>query len=492
MPAPDTETAPKAETDRKRINMNGKYLLLGVSILLIIFGGFAALQMLTLMDSILSSGNAWAILTALYVLVMCFAELALGIAGVIRCGDPSKAGFFIVSGVVIFLLSGVNIARLILAGTFQISLLIGLILPVLFIVGGIIKKNTMQMPDAAGSKRPALRRVLYVAAIAVIAVLAATIVGLPFVDQSLTILSLKKLDDYPLYSINYYGDYNLNYEADNPKIDRHCTTFLAFNGKGEPIYARNFDDAFQSHPMAMVTTHAPGKYATIAMCDLFFMGYKPGHLPAGSLMKDQALLYSPRVPTDGMNDYGVAISFQGVPYHDDTSADPGKKSVDQTAMMRLVLDNARNVEEAVDLIKSCNVVLEGAHVPGPDEPKDNDGLDSTHFLLADASGNCVIVEFIGGEVVIVKKSDPWQVVTNFIVSGRVHDGVGQDRDSIAEDELRVKNGVLSEDEAMALLQKVSQPGTHWSAVYNLKTGEVWLAMARNYSKIIKFKLQMHN
>jgi hypothetical protein len=222
------------------------------------------------------------------------------------------------------------------------------------------------------------------------------------------------------------------------------------------------------------------------------MGYSGLRQPVGSILTDQALLYSPRVPLDGMNEYGVAISFQGVPYHDrDSSADPNKKSVDQTAMMRLVLDNAKNVDEAVELIKTYNVVLEGAHVPLPGEPRDHDGLDSTHFLLADAQGNSVIVEFIRGQVVVVRKSERWQIVTNFIVSGQTCDGVGQDRYKTAEDELRARNGVLSVDEAMALLQKVSQVGTHWSAVYNLKTGEVRVAMARNFDKILTFKLQMH-
>lgn len=469
----------------------GKSLLLGVSILFIIFGGFAALDILVLIDSILSSNNIRTVLVGIYAFALCVIDLALGILGVIKCGNSSKASFFIVSGIVIFILCGINIARLILESAFQISNLIGLALPILFIIGGIIRKNSMRKPEMAASPKPVMRRVLSIISISVIAMIAAVMAGLPFVNHSLTILSLKKVDDYPLYSMTYYGEYNLNYEVENPKIGRHCTSFLAFNEKGEPIYGRNFDDALQSHPIAMLTTRAPGKCAAIAMSDLFYMGYNHGHLPTGSIVTDQALLYSPRVPLDGMNEYGVAISFQGVPYHEDTSADPNKKSVDQTAMMRLVLDNAKNVDEAVNLIKSYNVVLEGSHVRGIDEPGDNDGLDSTHYLLADAFGNSVIVEFIGGEVIVIKKNAPWQVITNFIISGQNHDGVGQDRYQIAEDELSAKNGILTEDEAMMLLKKVSQAGTHWSAVYNLKTGEVRLAMTQDYSNILKFKLQMH-
>ncbi len=447
------------------------------SILFIIFGGIAAIEMFILMDSVLSLRNTAAALIGLYVLAMCIAEFILGIAGAIKCGNPVKADFFIRSGIVLLILCGVNILRLIFAGGFQITYLIGLVLSVLFIAGGIMRKKSMRLTDAASAPKPKAR-IPAAIAIIVTAVLAAVFAGLPLINQSLTILSLKKLDNYPLYSIAYYGEYNLNYEVPNPKIpvvdSLQCTSFLAFNGKGEPMLCRNLDNALAYHPIAMLTTNAPGKCATISITDLYYLGYSGDRQPSGSVTKDRALLEAPRIVIDGMNEYGVAFAVLDVPYAD-PPADPGKKSVDHTAMMRLALDGVKNVDQAVEMIKSYNVVL----------------TRPIHFMIADAGGDSAIIEFVNGEVVVTKKSDPWQAVTNFIVSSQDQEGEGQDRYKTAQDELRSKNGSLSEDEAMALLKKVARSGTHWSVIYNLKTGEVRLALAQNYKNILKFKMQMH-
>lgn len=63
-----------------------------------------------------------------------------------------------------------------------------------------------------------------------------------------TIYSLDKVDDYPLYSMRYYGDYHLNYDAATDisitdastalnEFDMMCSCFLTKNEKGNPIFA---------------------------------------------------------------------------------------------------------------------------------------------------------------------------------------------------------------------------------------------------------------
>lgn len=447
------------------------------SILFIIFGGIGVLEIYVQMDYFLSLRDFWAAVIVFYVLAMCTVELVLGILGLLKYGKPAKANFFILSGAVIAILCGVNIVRLILLGGFDVTYLINIVLSVLFVAGGIMRKKSIKTAETAAPK-PKAHRILSATAIAAVAVAATVFAGLQFVNQSLTIMSVKKIDNYPLYSITYFGDYNLDYEVKNPKLpgsSPECTSFLAFNGNGEPMLCRNLDNALAYDSIAILKTNPPGKCATISITDLYYMGYAFDREPTGSIIKDRSLLNTPRVVIDGMNEYGVAFAVLSVP-HADPPIDPNKKSTDDSGIMRLALDKAKNVDEAVDVIKSYNIV--------PTNP--------IHFMIADADGNSVIVEFEGGKIITVKKTDSWQAVTNFIVSSPGQEGDGQDRYKIAEDELAAKNGRLTEDEAMALLKKAARPDTHWSIIYNLRTGDVRLALAQNYENILKFKLQMHS
>ncbi len=101
----------------------------------------------------------------------------------------------------------------------------------------------------------------------------------PHIQAARTIGSLRKVDDYPLYTMTYFGGYDLDYSAYNPSLavaggDMLCSSFLARNEKGEPLFCRNLDYTLTSHPIVMVSTGAPGKNAGLAICDLFYLGYR--------------------------------------------------------------------------------------------------------------------------------------------------------------------------------------------------------------------------
>jgi hypothetical protein len=301
----------------------------------------------------------------------------------------------------------------------------------------------------------------------------------PRINEARTILSLQKVDDYPLYTMTYYGDYRLDYTVNNPNLQaesgRLCSSFLAMNEKGEPLFCRNLDYMLADHPIVMVGTSAPQKNAGLGICDLYYLGYRKDKLPSGSLFSDRALLTAPRLTMDGMNEYGVALAILSVP-HAEPTLDPQKQTIDEAAAVRLILDQAKSVEEAVEVLKGYNMLFhEGA----------------SHFMIADGNGDSAVVEFVNGEIVAIKSDNPWQVVTNFILSGKSREGVGQDRYDLAEETLEKARGILSEEEAMKLLGRISQPGTLWSVIYNLKTGEARLALKMKYDQLHTFALKMH-
>jgi len=54
--------------------------------------------------------------------------------------------------------------------------------------------------------------------------------------------------------------------------------------------------------------------------------------------------------------------------------------------------------------------------------------------------------------------------------------------------LQASNGVMSGDEAMTLLQNVSQSITMWSIVYGGQNGSVSVAMGRDYTTVHDFSM----
>jgi len=129
------------------MNAPGKTLLKVVSIIYIVIGAFCALLMILslFLGSLLASlannifGALGGILGgALFIvfLIPAAADLIVGIIGVKFCGDPSKASFFIVVG---FIMGGLMLISLF--GAFSIWNLLGLVLPILYIIGGYRNKK---------------------------------------------------------------------------------------------------------------------------------------------------------------------------------------------------------------------------------------------------------------------------------------------------------------------------------------------------------------
>jgi hypothetical protein len=132
------------------MNAPGKGLLKVVSILYIVFGGIFALCMILslFLGSLFVSlaGNMFGAfggilggLLFVVFLIPAAVDLVVGIIGVKQSGDPSKALFFIIFG---FILGGLTLISLI--SSFSVWGLLGLVMPVLFIVGGFMNKNASQ------------------------------------------------------------------------------------------------------------------------------------------------------------------------------------------------------------------------------------------------------------------------------------------------------------------------------------------------------------
>lgn len=160
-----------------------------------------------------------------------------------------------------------------------------------------------------------------------------------------------------------------------------------------------------------------------------------------------------------------------------TNQETDKVDITTTTAIRMMLDSCATVDEALALLAQYDM--------------HSSANSCYHFQIADASGASAIVECIGDEMSILEPGDEttmgalsgaegvtYQAATNFLLTPGDYDfGGGQDRYQVLMETLTAVNGVLSEEDAMSLLQSVSREvqirddgsvfQTQWSVVYNL-------------------------
>ena len=194
------------------------------------------------------------------------------------------------------------------------------------------------------------------------------------------------------------------------------------------------------------------------------------------LAERRGLLEAPSWPFDGMNEAGVAVGMAAVPQADQRR-DPGKPTIDSLEVMREILDRAGSVDEAVAILEQYNIDWEG----GP----------PLHYLVADRSGRAALVEFHGGQIIVLPNAGPWHAATNFTRSAVAGDAAGQcPRYDTLVRRLTEVRGALDSRAALDLLQAVAQTesATQWSVVYGMTTGQVEVVTGQAYDRTHSFRL----
>ncbi|PKM93099.1 MAG: hypothetical protein CVU84_17550 [Firmicutes bacterium HGW-Firmicutes-1] len=256
-----------------------------------------------------------------------------------------------------------------------------------------------------------------------------------------------------------------------------CTTYSAQNVAGDYLYGRNCD-YFSDDTAILLYTKPNDGYASVSMTDGVYFGYENENSNIEEIKKYmKAAAY---FPVDGMNECGVAIASCSVLAKNKNEL--GKVSISSLNVIRLVLDYAKDVDEAVELMKKYNLYFELTDI-----------VDQSHYMISDATGKSVIVEFVKGEMIVLNSNYPWQVNTNFVISNfeKEEDALGVCyRYKLAFNDLKEKKGVLKENEPMELLSDVSQEHTLYSTVYNKTSGDIQVAIRRKYESTYQFKIEM--
>jgi antitoxin component YwqK of YwqJK toxin-antitoxin module len=309
--------------------------------------------------------------------------------------------------------------------------------------------------------------------------------------QRASLRTIRQLSPYPLYFMEtrdegaftaflaqgmpgYWTGLPLanDLRRDEPEL---CSTFMVRRRPNGAIFGHNNDH----RPYAvLVLRHVPqGGYASISVVNVPTMNDVSANPGLARFQGRTSFLRAPFYPQEGMNERGVAISGMSSPGQE-RLIDPRRPTLSYEQAMRLVLDHAADVDEALQLLGSCN--LADSH--------------QQHLLVADASGRSAVVEYFGGRMVAVRNDVEWQVATNFPLYGRSLPERRSEcwRYDEAWSRFAGRNRGFTLEEAMEVLRAISMSEpleTVTSAAYDLERGRMLLALGRDYGRTWGFRLQ---
>ena len=283
-----------------------------------------------------------------------------------------------------------------------------------------------------------LKLVLILTPVALVLILAVVALGAwrMFGTFIVAARSIRKLQD-GLYVMEYRGDYGFDAflaqggAADDSAVadyligflsrgyyrkadneirpgDYGCTTVCVKDENGAVYFGRNFD--WKKGRAMIVHTVPENGYESLSTCGLDFLGFGDDYEPDGSMPERIQTLAAIYVPVDGMNERGLVVADLMAGDKEETHQKTDKPDLTTTTAIRLLLDRAANVDEAVELLKQydMNSSIGAAH----------------HFAVADKSGKSVVVEYVDGEMLVTETN----VVTNHYLADCPKKGVG-DEDS---------------------------------------------------------------
>ena len=180
-----------------------------------------------------------------------------------------------------------------------------------------------------------------------------------------------------------------------------------------------------------------------------------------------------------MNDQGLFFDWALCPKSDP----PGfsfKKKIATFSMPENILAECATVGEAVEWLKQYNILFIRSHI-----------------MLVDRSGNSAVVEWVDGEMRVIRKSDDYQVMTNLWLS---HPELGNYpcwRNNKVTEMMANRND-FSVGYFASLVKTVSEykrsedgqeSGTIYSNIYDLSTANVYIYYKRDFENPIKINLE---
>lgn len=255
-----------------------------------------------------------------------------------------------------------------------------------------------------------------------------------------------------------------------------CSTVSVKSENGGYLFGRNFD--WNTCNALIVHSVPQNGYSSISTVNTDFInmsGMKLNALPDNA----QAII-AMYAPLDGMNEKGLAVSVNMIQDSAAISQNTGKPDITTTTAIRLLLNKAANVDEALKLLRQYDMHASMGFM--------------THLAIADSDGNSVAVEYINNEMRVIESP----VVTNFYLAEGEKHGIGTAQSHERYDILMNTLGdkpVMNTEDVRDALSSVSKgnfgefESTEWSIVFDQSSGEVHYYHRENYDKKYTFSVK---
>lgn len=231
-----------------------------------------------------------------------------------------------------------------------------------------------------------------------------------------------------------------------------CSTISVPSSNGEGYYfGRNFDWN-KCNALIMVAYPRDG-YASISTVNTDFIK-QAAKIPITDDILKTAAIYA---PLDGMNEKGLCTSVNMIQDSDTIDQNTDKPDITTTTAIRLLLDKAATVDEAVKLLEGYDMHASFGYM--------------VHFAIADNTGRSVAVEYIGDEMSVVETP----ILTNFYLTEGDKYGIGTAQSHTRFEILKQKleeQASMNIENVRDILSSVSKgnfgefESTEWSVVFD--------------------------
>lgn len=318
-------------------------------------------------------------------------------------------------------------------------------------------------------------------------------IKMTFGDELKAISTIKKLDDGPYY-MEWKGEYGFDEflahggaETDSnmaeyivsfltkgfykPSIEEKDNAYGCSALTDGPIFGRNFD--WVDSPVMIVKSEPKNGFASYSTVCLEFLGFDDNWTPDGSIMDKFMALAAVYVPLDGMNEEGLCIADLLVINTPETHQKTDKPDLTTVGALRMILDHASTVDEAVALLEKIDM---------------NSSIGSNHhYAISDRSGKSVAVEWIGNKMYVTET----KAVTNNIVKEELSLGTGNEESWKRYYMLLDLAPMINRDyENMkdAMERASYENETLWSVVYDKEKLNLSFYLKRNFDAPLSFSL----
>lgn len=248
-----------------------------------------------------------------------------------------------------------------------------------------------------------------------------------------------------------------------------CSTISVRGLEGGNLFGRNFD--WNTCNAMIISSRPDNGYVSVSTVNMDFI--QAGGLDISRLPDTAQAAIGLYAPLDGMNEEGLAVSVNMIEDSDTIEQNTDKPDITTTTAIRLLLDKAANVEEALEILEQYDFHASMGMM--------------IHLALSDAEGNSAVVEYVNNEMIVTETP----VVTNFYLAEGEKYGIGS---SQSHDRYDILNETLAEKETMSeldvrdALDSVSKDNfgefesTEWSIVMNQEKKELTYYHRGNYEQ----------